>query len=420
MYSFLLLCVLPSVAATFCPNGFDYALSSYRQDGGGFQSMGDPHKKVCFITRGSAWRSDPAGCNIQPVNGDLRLVASSGHSDVSCGAYCVSCAGNPNRKRWTLTGTGKLNMIDSTKGFCFLVQGQAFKDGNDGCKIDNSGGYWSLETTSNQGSFVCAAECYVSNTTTVSSEYLLSGTGGGSKYMSATKTTICFLTNIAGLYEGHEVCSVGMDGDYWKLSKAAGSKQGGLRCGARCVAVSPHFPRTSGRWVLVKDNWDGAVSGTITTGVQTSETKTITKEYSFSFTASIEAGCEFEKVTMSWTAEHSVANSVSDEITHIATHSETASCPQDTHTSEPMHTWLYQWVVDGYREKGNTNPDASVFSIHSRCQYTNATEDEMPPKCPFRFCGDAHCTANNCKDWKKNESATQTIGLKNYLRTAVG
>lgn len=245
----------------------------------------------------------------------------------------------------------------------------------------------------------------------MSEVYLLTGKGGDSKYLTAANDTICFLSNIFDIYDKDESCEVSIDGDYWKLNKNGGSHQG-AKCGARCVSMSPIFEQTSGRWELVKDNWDGGVSTTITTGIQTSETKTITKEWSLSFTYGVEIGCEFDKVSMSTTAEHSVANSIADTVTKIATHSETASCDRDTRS--PMHTWLYQWVVDGYHHKGQAqHPDASVYSSHSRCHYTKASENEMPPQCPFGFCGDTRCTAQNCKAWKsKSMSAAITDGRR--------
>lgn len=395
MHPFLLLLfVVPSVTSTFCPHGFAGSISSqHRQDGQGYQVIGDPNNEICFLTRGAGL----GVCKIQVVNGQWRLIASGKKKKLSCGASCLSCVGKQPRKRWTVTNTEKVQMISSDEGFCYLVETSDFQ-GSDGCKIENDGGYWSLEGQKSRVSFNCQAECSSqTNITSVSEEYLLSGKGGDSQYLSAANDTICFLSNLFDIYDKDESCEVSIDGDYWKLSKQGGSHQG-AQCGARCVSMAPTFAQTSGRWHLVQESMGGEVSQTITTGIQTSETKTITKEWSLSFTYAVEVGVEFDKVTMSTTAEHSVAHSISDQVTHIATRSETATCGSRV----SMHTWLYQWVVDGYHHKGHTQqPDATVYSMHSRCHYTKASENEMPPQCPVGFCGDELCTAQHCKDWKK-------------------
>ena len=374
-------------------------------DGPGKKDIGFTNKDVCFLTRAAGWREDPAGCKINNVGGIYSLVAFGKHSDISCGARCVSCATQHRAQRWSLTKTGKRQMIESEKGFCYLVGGDAFKDDANWCKIENDGdsGYWTLEAQFG-GDFLCTAECTQANTTSSSAEYLLHGTKSDHQYMASTTTSICFLTNMGGLYDGSHQCFIEIAGDVWNLwyNGADSHKGRETTCGATCVTAAKSFDQTNGRWERQGSAWDGAVSLAIMEGVQTSETKTITKGFSDSFTVGIEIGCEFEKVSMSTTVAHSTAKSVAKEITKIASKTTTVTCPVDSHSSAPMHTWLYQWVVDGFYKKGATDPDASVFSAVYRCQYTNASEPEMQPRCPNGSCGDDRCTAQHCKPWRAN------------------
>jgi len=232
----------------------------------------------------------------------------------------------------------------------------------------------------------------------VTKEYLLESQGRTSVLMTDSTKTACFLTHTRGWYEGSEECHIDKQGDRWELWSKFGSTPGGSSCGARCVNIMGKF-ETYGNWYQVGDAQGGSVSQELSVGVSTTETTTITKEWSTSFTESIESGCEFMKVTMSWTAEKSTAKSVSDAVTHIATNSITGNCD----ARKNNHTWLYQWVVEGRHPDTpvSKDPDAAVMSHHWQCAWSTPGHKEPIPQCPWNFCGDAACSAKNCQAWKK-------------------
>jgi hypothetical protein len=156
-----------------------------------------------------------------------------------------------------------------------------------------------------------------------------------------------------------------------------------------CQIRKPEWAPPEGRWNLVASvAGGGQISETLSEGISTTDTKSVTHSWSKSVTRSISSGFSFFGFSFSISVSKTVSRSVSNTVTHSTTHTLTNTC-KATCSPHPdgLPVYLYQWHMDFKRGYGTSYmaPTSTLDTCNYYCVYS---QQPQSPACPLGACYD--------------------------------
>jgi len=141
----------------------------------------------------------------------------------------------------------------------------------------------------------------------------------------------------------------------------------------------------TGSWDLAASN-NGDITKSLTTGMQWTDSSTVTNTDQVGFSYALEASAEFMGVGTKVTMGANYAHTWSTEVMQSSTTTSTEECSATCHLSDlPPDSpgWnLFQWGLSGKAPKG-------IISA-KMCQYL-CLPQPMQPQCPVNCCHDRNC-----------------------------